>query len=156
MHKWLWSYCGTALVIGVVIAAENVWHLDKSDWASWVQAVGSIAAIIGAFMIGERQASAARKVSIQEIAYAEGKRLVQYAAIVSYAGDVAQDVKKATMSNPVDRIFYGMTVGFGRLDDYSKRCELFRSTNSGRVSRSKSCSLCARFFSPENLPERPA
>ncbi|MET3461244.1 hypothetical protein [Variovorax atrisoli] len=34
-------------------------ELGKSDWAAWVQAVGSIAAIVGAWLIGKSQSKAA-------------------------------------------------------------------------------------------------
>lgn len=39
--------------------------LNKSEWAYWVQAVGSITAIIGAYIVGERQASHARRVAFE-------------------------------------------------------------------------------------------
>jgi hypothetical protein len=39
--------------------------LSPSDWAAWVQAVGSIAAIVGAYFLGERQANATRIAAIE-------------------------------------------------------------------------------------------
>lgn len=40
-------------------------NLNPSEWASWVQAVGSIIAIAGAFAIGKHQADVQRKVAEQ-------------------------------------------------------------------------------------------
>jgi hypothetical protein len=37
--------------------------MNKSEWASWVQAVGSVVAILGAFWLGERQAAHAREIA---------------------------------------------------------------------------------------------
>lgn len=49
----LFAACATAGFLSGVFAA----HLpgDSSAWASWIQAVGSIVAILGAYYVGERQ-----------------------------------------------------------------------------------------------------
>ncbi|ODP31551.1 hypothetical protein [Pandoraea sp. ISTKB] len=44
----LWAYVAGTLVICGVIATRSTFCLTASDWASWVQAVGSILAIIAA------------------------------------------------------------------------------------------------------------
>jgi hypothetical protein len=48
-------------LVTLVIAAMTIhaWGWNSGNVASWVQAVGSIAAIIGSYFIGERQAKAA-------------------------------------------------------------------------------------------------
>lgn len=55
MQRWLWGYVGIVLFVGAVTVAQNVWCLSKTDWAAWVQAIGSIAAIIAAYLLASRQ-----------------------------------------------------------------------------------------------------
>lgn len=40
----------------------------SADYAAWVQAIGSIGAVLGAFYIGERQAMKARNAALEEVA----------------------------------------------------------------------------------------
>ena len=47
----------------------------SSDWAAWVQAIGSIAAIIAAFAISNRQFKSS--LNLQRLATAEGKKAQQ-------------------------------------------------------------------------------
>ena len=71
----------TGVVIDLVLLGR-AYCLDKSEWAAWVQAVGSIVAIFLAFLIGERQATAALR-SVRE-----ADRLVavrRYDAVVALA-----------------------------------------------------------------------
>ncbi|WP_176079776.1 hypothetical protein [Paraburkholderia tropica] len=50
----------TSLVtLAVAAMTIHAWGWNSGNVASWVQAVGSIAAIIGSYFIGERQAKAA-------------------------------------------------------------------------------------------------
>lgn len=49
--------CTGAIVDLVLVGRE--FDLSKSDWASWVQAIGSIAAILFAYVLGEKQAKVA-------------------------------------------------------------------------------------------------
>lgn len=49
-----------AIIVFVAVIAAAVWigvglQLNKNDWASWVQAVGSILAILGAWWLTDRQ-----------------------------------------------------------------------------------------------------
>lgn len=43
-------YVGVIVTIGTIFIVQNVWDLGKSDWAAWVQAIGSILAIVGAWL----------------------------------------------------------------------------------------------------------
>jgi hypothetical protein len=56
MTKRTWAYLisGIALLCAF-IAVGRFYNLNKSDWAGWVQAVGSIVAIAGAFLISHLQ-----------------------------------------------------------------------------------------------------
>ena len=45
MQKWLWGYVSAVVAIGAVVVIQNVCPLSKSEWAAWVQAVASVAAI---------------------------------------------------------------------------------------------------------------
>lgn len=58
------------------------YDLDKSEWASWVQAVGSIVALLFAFLLGERQAKATLE-GVREANRIDARR--RYDAIVALA-----------------------------------------------------------------------
>ncbi|MEF3066341.1 hypothetical protein [Pandoraea apista] len=64
---------------------------DSGQWASWVQAIGSIVAIVGAYFIGERQSVAARKALADERKAATNARLARYLAIAEVARDATED-----------------------------------------------------------------
>lgn len=46
------------VTLAVAALTINVWGWNSGNVAAWVQAVGSIAAIVGAYIVGERQAKA--------------------------------------------------------------------------------------------------
>lgn len=48
-----WALC-VATLVGLAGTA-NLYNLSSSEWASWVQAIGSIAAIVGAFTVAHNQ-----------------------------------------------------------------------------------------------------
>lgn len=62
---------------------------DSGAMASWVQAVGSIAAIIGAYLIGERQSAELRRQQLRT----QRERLSAYVAIVNVAVERASDLE---------------------------------------------------------------
>lgn len=64
--EWKWPLGIAMFVIGAAIFSHHQPH-TSGDVAAWVQAFGSIAAIAGAFLIGERQSRA----SLQAIANAQ-------------------------------------------------------------------------------------
>lgn len=55
MHWWLVSYVGIVITGMVIATVQNFFCLDASGWASWVQAIGSIGAIAGAYALAVRQ-----------------------------------------------------------------------------------------------------
>lgn len=61
LRKKLWLRNGALgiLVVGTLIAIGCYTNLSKADWASWVQAVGSIAAISIGFILADRQSRSA-------------------------------------------------------------------------------------------------
>jgi hypothetical protein len=95
MHKLLWSYCCAVLAVGSIIVAQNMWSLNKSDWASWVQAVGSIAAIIGAYVIGERQSKATLESAREAHHVAEESKRVSRFAVLRAAHNRASLIRAA-------------------------------------------------------------
>ncbi|UKV75193.1 hypothetical protein FOC29_28200 [Burkholderia vietnamiensis] len=59
MERGLYKYVAMVLaaIVGITGYFEIPWSgLSKSDWASWVQAVGSILAIVGAYYVARDQA----------------------------------------------------------------------------------------------------
>ncbi|MPS30537.1 MAG: hypothetical protein E2576_14495 [Alcaligenaceae bacterium] len=66
----------TNLFLLVLVVCVGAWLLERavsqyggkaSDWAAWVQALGSIAAILGAYILGEREYRRARDERLKEL-----------------------------------------------------------------------------------------
>ncbi|SAL26217.1 hypothetical protein [Caballeronia telluris] len=55
MNRWLSGYVATVVLIACVIAAQNFWELNRSDWASWAQAIGSVAAVGAAIWLASQE-----------------------------------------------------------------------------------------------------
>ncbi|VVD75181.1 hypothetical protein PCO31010_00840 [Pandoraea commovens] len=81
----LWVYCAAVFALGGVISAHSIFCLSTSDWAAWVQAIGSIAAILGAFAIANDQR----------------KREVTLRVEAEKANDFRYDVESRWMSSDV-------------------------------------------------------
>lgn len=63
------QFCAIAASLaGLLIAKGIEYNLSKSDWSSWVQAFGSIGAIVGAFLVAERQFVKSREIDIERVA----------------------------------------------------------------------------------------
>lgn len=74
----------------------DFWPKSSSDLATWVQAVGSIAAILGAFAIAHRQAlEVARREQIREREMRK-KRLVNFRVFLIYASNVFRNISSET------------------------------------------------------------
>ncbi|MFJ9451463.1 hypothetical protein [Herbaspirillum sp. NPDC101397] len=57
-------YSAFTVIWMAVVLIHTFFNLSPSDWASWVQAVGSIAAVIGAIEVGRRQRVGDRETAI--------------------------------------------------------------------------------------------
>lgn len=73
----------------------------SGDSASWVQAVGSIGAIVGAFAVGNRQADSARRHAVEAIEDRQRKRCEAVAAIVRTAADQVTSMAVLLQKMPV-------------------------------------------------------
>jgi hypothetical protein len=69
----------------VLWGVGTFFDLSKSDWAAWVQAVGSIGAIVGAVYVMDRQSEAAAKLAIDTEHRAMARRLSAIEGIVEHA-----------------------------------------------------------------------
>ncbi|WP_143133351.1 hypothetical protein [Pseudoduganella namucuonensis] len=59
-EKWVAMTCAAAVALGGYHAVS--WSaMGRQDWAAWVQAIGSILAIIAAFLVSERQFKMSRR-----------------------------------------------------------------------------------------------
>lgn len=56
---------------------------SSSDWASWLQAIGSVGAIIGAFMVGNRQVVEGRRLDAERRAEEEISRFEKIKALLT-------------------------------------------------------------------------
>ncbi|AOI98136.1 hypothetical protein [Burkholderia sp. LA-2-3-30-S1-D2] len=68
MKRSVYYYASGVLVGAIAVTAYRYvdWgSLKAADWAAWVQAVGAIAAIAGAYFLGERSASHQLKIATQ-------------------------------------------------------------------------------------------
>lgn len=74
-----------------LISLSPLW---SSEGAAWVQAVGSIGAIIAAVMIMKHQSEEARKLAIETDARALGRRLAALEALIDQGFKMAQSVEK--------------------------------------------------------------
>ena len=77
----LLAISATAALISWGLAAG----LDKSEWASWVQAVGSIAAILVAFRLGAKQSKDAIAAIVFGYDHATYRKYQAYSVIVQAA-----------------------------------------------------------------------
>lgn len=85
MPWWLICYAGAVIAAMVVATVQTVFSLDAAAWASWVQAIGSIGAIVGAFILGRWQFAAQRQRELSE-------RKQQEEAAVAAVYGVARDL----------------------------------------------------------------
>lgn len=79
--------CLIPFVLVGMIATGFAVDLNKSEWAYWVQAIGSIATLIGAFVLGKRQ-SLIEKANALELADIAIKR--RWAAVQGVINDLYQ------------------------------------------------------------------
>lgn len=73
MPWWLICYVCTVFIAMVIATVQAFLRLDAAAWASWVQAVGSIGAILGAFWVANRQNRSGREekqIAILAVAHA--------------------------------------------------------------------------------------
>lgn len=87
-----------------VIAMLGWENLTAETWASWVQAVGSIVAIAGAYFIGERQAKSARRAAAEMQDRERSGKLASIFAICTAAHERAKFVYKVFCEVPADSI----------------------------------------------------
>lgn len=74
-----------------LISLSPLW---STEGAAWVQAIGSIGAIIAAIMIMKHQSDQARKLAIETDVRALGRRLAALEALVDQGFKMAQSVEK--------------------------------------------------------------
>lgn len=99
-------------VIFVVWLLIRVFHLNSSEIASWVQAIGSIAAILGAFAISNIQV---KRQEEQRSIISEQKSKAFF-AVVKHAVDHARGVRDALESDELKREFkMGWNSGYSEI-----------------------------------------
>ena len=102
MTKAIYKYAAIVTIAIVGVAGYELigWRdLKAADWAAWVQAVGSVAAIWAAYKISEREAATQRQSAKEQAAVELAQRretvveLMEYAASLCHqlAADVTSD-----------------------------------------------------------------
>lgn len=100
--KWLWLYVCGVIAVGCITVAQNVLDLNKQDWAAWVQAVGAIGAIIGAFEVGRRQVVADRMQAIDMDRLERQRKMGAVLAVVNHAVSQAKAAVDGFQLIPTD------------------------------------------------------
>lgn len=114
MSERVWGIASYVLVgSGLLAAAAYVaWlcGMKSGDIASWVQAIGSIGAILGAVWVGERQAERARAQATEMDALALARRRAAYRAVAENAlanlDEIQTDLKKGIISRTTFALFF--------------------------------------------------
>jgi hypothetical protein len=100
-----WEKVGAA-VFGFIAVFVISWlvgehfGLDKNSWPAWVQAIGSIGAIVGSFEVGRRQARATEEQAARAVKRAIDERNSAIKAMVIHAKDEAASVEKNARTMP--------------------------------------------------------
>ena len=101
--KKIWKWLNNSMVLSALLAVVLIsclislgqrYELSKSDWASWVQAIGAILAIAGAFGVASWQYDQARADEARR--FVREKEDVRNAAIYARALAVRNTVQVAT------------------------------------------------------------
>ncbi|MFL1556245.1 hypothetical protein [Pseudomonas sp. O11] len=105
--RWLkfvfcpWPSAQNVLIFLAAIILLSLVKLNSSEWASWVQAIGSVAAIWAALIIGRKQLAA------QQAAEIEGRRAkaLAFQSVVRYAVEQAENINSYIQFLPDQREF---------------------------------------------------
>ncbi|MFM0218242.1 hypothetical protein [Paraburkholderia caledonica] len=102
MQKWLWGYVLAVVAVGSIIVVQNVFELGKGDWAAWVQAIGSIGAIVGAFQVGRRQIESGRRHALEMDRLERTRKNQAVVAVVHHAVSQAKAAEEGFRNMPTD------------------------------------------------------
>lgn len=79
------------VVFVALIRLGRTYDLTKSDWSGWVQAVGSIGAILAGFIVVDQQIKSAARLARRERREADDDRVVAALCTALFAQDLIQD-----------------------------------------------------------------
>ncbi|MCE3606910.1 hypothetical protein LXA47_25375 [Massilia sp. P8910] len=85
MSPWLLLLCTSSVVIYRAVELGSSYGLSVSEWASWVQSVGSIIALLVAIYVMSRQNAHARRLIVQGDQLAVSRRAAAVHAVVAHA-----------------------------------------------------------------------
>lgn len=104
----LWAFCLIMAIGGVLAASYIFWKLfpgngsdDGQALAAWIQAIGSISAIVGALWINERQTKAALASVERAQLLVDSAKRKSFLAIAKTANEYAERIGKAISSDEV-------------------------------------------------------
>jgi hypothetical protein len=115
MQKWLWSYVVAVVAVGLNIVVQNGIGLSKSDWAAWVQAIGSIGAIIGAFEVGRRQVESSRRHAMEMDRLARERKIGAIVAVAHHAVSQAKATEEGFRTISTDVLQVALDRGIDSL-----------------------------------------
>ncbi len=104
LHRWMRVLLLSASVVAALVAIGLKSDLSKSDWASWVQAIGSIGAILAAFGIANAQTRTVREQVRQESAATDLARYRAIRAVASILFATADQMRNAWESRDAQQV----------------------------------------------------
>ncbi|WP_153075794.1 hypothetical protein [Paraburkholderia bonniea] len=82
------------ITLSVAAMATRAWGWNSESVAAWVQAVGSVVAIVGAYIVGERQAKATLRAAQDAHNLAEEKRQKSILSVIQAAKFRLDEIRK--------------------------------------------------------------
>jgi hypothetical protein len=96
----IYSIVGVAAIAtGIVVGLEK--DLNNPEWASWVQAIGSIAALAAAFAVGNRQHEGDRALEAERRRQDDLSKYEVVRAIIAQTNTIAKSVLEDVYHHPL-------------------------------------------------------
>ncbi|MEX3961063.1 hypothetical protein AB4Y42_02415 [Paraburkholderia sp. EG286B] len=84
-HAFLLGAIALCFSLALVALTVHAWRWDSSAVAAWVQAIGSIGAIAGAFLVGQRQSESVRLQALESEEREKAQKTDAISAVVLHA-----------------------------------------------------------------------
>lgn len=97
------------VILGILLVVGLQWPLGRNEWPGWVQAVGSIAAIVAAYFLGAAQVEETIQAGIAAELRAEKKRQASILAIGAAAISMVDGLPDTAYNNKEGHLAIGLT-----------------------------------------------
>jgi hypothetical protein len=94
-------------IVGICLYQWVDWKgLHASDWASWIQALGSIGAIIGAFLVVDRQHRRERELEDDRQRLTDIRRLKSLKAVLTQICTISSGIHTDIVKGNAERLYH--------------------------------------------------